>query len=167
MTKSRAKASSKAPAPASTSRPIKVIAINRRARFDYELGDKTEAGIALVGTEVKSLRDGKLNLGDSYCQIDRHGEVYLRDAHISPYGQGTHGNHEPLRPRKLLLNRREIRRMAQRVREKGLTLIPTRMYFKNGRAKVEIALAKGKRQHDKREQIRERDVLRDSQRQLT
>lgn len=147
--------------------PVKVIATNRRARFDFELGEKTEAGVVLLGTEVKSLRDGKLTLGDSYCQIDRHGEVFLRDAHIAPYGKGTHGNHDPLRPRKLLLNRREIRRMAQRVREKGLTLIPTRMYFKNGRAKVEIALAKGKREYDKRNAIRERDVLRDSQRQMS
>jgi SsrA-binding protein len=147
--------------------PVKLIAANRRARFEYELLDRYEAGIVLTGTEVKSLREGKLNLGDSYCVIDRRGEVFLQDAHISVYAQGTHGNHEPLRPRKLLLNRNEIRKLQQRVREKGLTLVPTRMYFKKGRAKVEIALAKGKKQYDKREKIKERDTTRETQRHLS
>ena len=139
----------------------KLISANRRARFDYELGDSYEAGIVLVGTEVKSLRDGKLNLGDAYCAITREGEVWLKEAHISPYGHGTHFNHNPTRDRKLLLNKQEIRRIGQRVREKGLTVVPTRMYFKKGRAKVEIALAKGRKTHDKRDQIKERDVKRD------
>jgi SsrA-binding protein len=144
----------------------KRIADNRRARFEYELLERFEAGIVLEGTEVKSLRDGKLNLGDSYCVIERDGQVYLKDAHISPYTHGTHHNHDPLRTRKLLLNRGEIRRLAQRVREKGLTLIPTRVYLKNGWVKVEIALARGRKKYDKREKIKERDAVRDTQRHL-
>ena len=144
----------------------KLIADNRRARFDYDLLERFEAGIVLQGTEVKSLRDGKLNLGDSYCVIERDGEVYLKDAHISPYSHGTHANHDPLRTRKLLLNRNEIRRLTQRVREKGLTLIPTRVYLKNGWVKVEIALAKGRKKYDKRERIKERDMQRETQRHL-
>lgn len=146
--------------------PVKQIANNRKARFEYELLDRFEAGIVLLGTEVKSLREGKITLGDAYCAIDRKGEVYLRDAHISPYSHGTHTNHDPLRPRKLLLNRKEIRRLAQRIREKGLTVVPTRMYFKRGIAKVEIALAKGKKQYDKRARIKDRDQQRESERQL-
>lgn len=144
----------------------KLIADNRRARFEYDLLDRFEAGIVLEGTEVKSLREGKLNLGDSYCVIERDGDVYLKDAHISAYSHGTHRNHDPLRTRKLLLNRIEIRRLAQRVREKGLTLIPTRVYLKNGWVKVEIALAKGRKKYDKREKIKERDADRDTQRHL-
>ena len=144
----------------------KLIADNRRARFEYDLLDRFEAGIVLEGTEVKSLREGKLNLGDSYCVIERDGDVYLKDAHISAYSHGTHRNHDPLRTRKLLLNRTEIRRLAQRVREKGLTLIPTRVYLKNGWVKVEIALAKGRKKYDKREKIKERDADRDTQRHL-
>ncbi len=146
--------------------PVKQIANNRKARFEYELLDRFEAGIVLLGTEVKSLREGKITLGDAYCAIDRNGEVYLRDAHISPYSHGTHTNHDPLRPRKLLLNRKEIRRLAQRIREKGLTVVPTRMYFKRGKAKVEIALAKGKKQYDKRARIKDRDQQRESERQM-
>ncbi len=144
--------------------PVKIIAQNRRARFDYHLSDPVEAGISLLGTEVKSLRQGHLNLVDSYCTIDRDGQVLLHEAHISEYGHGTHGNHDPRRVRKLLLNKREIRRMAQRVREKGLTLIPTKMYFKRGLAKIEIALARGKKQYDKSAQIKERDAQRELQR---
>jgi SsrA-binding protein len=144
----------------------KLIADNRRARFEYELLERFEAGIVLEGTEVKSLREGKLNLGDSYCVIERDGSVYLKDAHISPYSHGTHANHDPLRTRKLLLNRTEIRRLIQRVREKGLTLIPTRVYLKHGWVKVEIALARGRKKYDKREKIKERDVERDTQRHL-
>ena len=144
----------------------KLIADNRRARFDYDLLERFEAGIVLQGTEVKSLRGGKLNLGDSYCTIDRDGAVYLIDAHISAYTHGTHANHDPLRTRKLLLGRGEIRRLAQRVREKGLTLIPTRVYLKNGWVKVEIALAKGRKKYDKREKIKERDAVRDTERHL-
>ncbi len=146
---------------------VKLIAANRRARFDFQLMERFEAGIVLTGTEVKSLREGKLNLGDRYCAIDRQGGVYLNDAHISAYRHGTHVNHDPLRARKLLLNRREIHRLQQRIREKGLTLIPTRMYFKRGLAKVEIALARGKRQYDKRETIKRRDTQRETDRHLT
>ena len=144
----------------------KLIADNRKARFDFDLLERFEAGIALQGTEVKSLREGKLNLGDAYCVIGRDGDVYLRDLHISAYTHGTHVNHDPLRTRKLLLNRGEIRRLAQRVREKGLTLIPTRVYLKNGWVKVEIALAKGRKKYDKREKIKERDVARETERRL-
>ena len=150
-----------------TDAPIKIIANNRKARFDYELMEKSEAGIVLVGTEVKSLRQGNLNLTDSYCAIDRGTEVYLHEAHISVYAHGTHGNHDPRRIRKLLLNKREIRRLAQKVREKGLTIVPTRMYFKRGKAKVEIALAKGRKRFDKSDQIKERDAQRDLKRQLS
>lgn len=149
-----------------TQTPTKLIADNRKARFNYELLDKFEAGIALKGSEVKSLREGKLNMGDAYCTIDRRSEVYLKDFHISPYSHGTHVNHEPMRARKLLLNKMEIRRLQQRIREKGLTLVPTRVYFKAGRVKVEIALAKGKKQYDKREHIKARDNARDLSRQL-
>ena len=157
----------KAKATADKGKPhVKLIARNRRARFDYELMETIEAGIVLLGTEVKSLREGRLNLIDSYCAIDRHGEAYLHEAHISVYSHGTHGNHDPVRPRKLLLNRREIRRLAQRVREKGLTLVPTRMYFKRGKAKVEIALAKGRKTYDKSVHIKERDAKRDLARQM-
>lgn len=144
----------------------KLIAENRKARFNFHLDERVEAGIVLQGTEVKSLRDGKLNLGDAYVTIERDGEVWLVGAHISPYSHGTHTNHDPLRRRKLLLNKREILRLQQRVREKGYTLVPTRFYFKRGLAKVEIALARGKRKFDKREQIRERDTARDVARQM-
>ena len=145
---------------------IKLIADNRKARFNFELFDKLEAGIVLVGTEVKSLRNGKINFGDSYCQITREGEVFLIDAHISPYVHGNVHNHDPGRPRKLLLNRDQITRLASRVRERGLTIVPTRMYFSKGRVKLEIALAKGKKLHDKRESIKQRDANRDSQREM-
>ncbi len=146
---------------------IKIIANNRKARFDYDLMERSEAGIVLVGTEVKSLRLGNLNLTDAYCAIDRGAEIFLHEAHISVYANGTHGNHEPRRVRKLLLNKREIRRLAQKVREKGLTIVPTRMYFKRGKAKVEIALAKGRKSFDKSDQIKERDAQRDLKRQLS
>ena len=129
----------------------KLVSKNKKARFNYELFDKFEAGLVLTGTEVKSLREGRLSLGESYCRIDQAGEIYLVDAHIAPYGQGNIQNHDPTRKRKLLLHKREIRRLIGKVREKGLTLVPTRVYFKNGRAKVEIALAKGKKTHDKRD----------------
>ncbi len=153
--------------PAMATAPVKLIAQNRRARYDYELFDTYEAGLVLTGTEVKSLREGRLNLGDSYCAIDREGQAFLCDAHISAYSHGTHDNHDPRRPRRLLLHRAEIRRLAQRVREKGLTLVPTRMYFKNGRAKLEFALAKGRKKYDKSDQIKERDARRDLERHLS
>jgi SsrA-binding protein len=143
---------------------IKLIADNRKARFNYELLERAEAGIVLTGTEVKSLREGKLNLGDSYCIIERAGEVFLVDAHISPYLAGNRFNVDPLRRRKLLLHKREIHKLNVKVKEKGLTLVPTRVYFKQGKVKVEIALARGKKLHDKRESIQARDAAREARR---
>ena len=143
--------------------PTKLIADNRKARFDYHLEHRVETGIVLVGTEVKSLRQGKLNLTDAYCLISK-GELWLVDANIAQYSHGTHANHDPVRRRKLLMHKPEIMKLLQRTREKGLTLIPTRVYFKKGLVKVEIALAKGKKQFDKREQIKARDTERDLRR---
>lgn len=143
---------------------IKMIADNRKARFNYELLEREEAGIVLTGTEVKSLREGKLNLGDSYCLIERNGEVWLVDAHISPYLAGNRFNVDPLRRRKLLLHKREIQKLNVKVKERGLTLVPTRVYFKQGKVKVEIALARGKKVHDKRESIQARDAAREARR---
>jgi SsrA-binding protein len=139
---------------------VKVVAVNRKASHDYELLERFEAGLALLGSEVKSARDGKVNLKDSYAAA-RDGELFLLGAHISPYSHGTHENHEPERARKLLLHKREIRRLIGKITERGLTLIPTRMYFKDGRLKVEVALARGKRQYDRRAAARERDIQRD------
>ena len=140
--------------------PVKVVAVNRKASHTYELLERYEAGVVLQGTEVKSAREGRVNLKDSYA-APREGELYLVSAHISPYTHGTHENHDPERPRKLLLHARELRRLIGKITERGLTLVPTRMYFKNGRLKVEIALARGKRQHDKRAAAKERDQKRD------
>ena len=145
---------------------IKLVSDNRKARFQYELLEKFEAGLMLQGTEVKSLRDGKLSLTEAYCRVDGQGEVYLLDAHIAPYGHGNRSNHDPLRPRKLLLHKLEINRLIGKVKEKGLTLVPVRVYFKGGKAKVEIALAKGKKIHDKRETIKKRDQERDARREM-
>ena len=139
---------------------LKVVAVNRKASHDYELVERFEAGMALRGTEVKSAREGKVNLKDSYA-APRDGELFLLQSHITPYSHGSHENHEALRPRKLLLHKRELKRLIGKVTERGFTLVPTRMYFKNGRLKVEIALARGKRQHDRRAAARERDVQRD------
>jgi len=143
----------------------KIVASNRRARHDYEILDTFEAGLALVGPEVKSLRNGKASLSDGYAFI-RRGEVFLANVHIGPYEQASRENVEPRRERKLLLHRAEIDRLAAKVAERGLTLIPLRLYFRNGRAKVEIGLCRGKRRHDKREAIRERESDRDLQRAL-
>ncbi|MBI4082835.1 MAG: SsrA-binding protein SmpB [Candidatus Lambdaproteobacteria bacterium] len=140
---------------------IKIIADNRKARHDYELLERVEAGIVLTGAEVKSLREGKLTLSESYCRVESDGAVYLVDAHIPPYTHGNRFNLDPVRRRKLLLHRTEIRRLNTRVRERGLTLVPTKVYFKRGIVKVEIALAKGKRLHDKRDTIKKRDVQRE------
>jgi len=139
---------------------VKLVAENRKARHNYELLDKLEAGLVLVGTEVKSAREGRVNLKDSYASV-RGGELFLLQTHISPYSHGTHENHDPLRPRKLLLNKHEIRRLVGKITERGLTVVPTRMYFKRGRLKVELALARGKRQHDRRQAARERDMDRE------
>ena len=143
---------------------IKIIANNRKARFNFHLLESFEAGLVLTGTEVKALRAGRLSFGDSYCKIDHRGELYLIDAHIGQYAQGNKNNHEPLRDRKLLMHGREIHRLIGKVREKGLTLVPTKAYFKRGRAKLEFALAKGKKQYDKREAIKQRDADRDLRR---
>ena len=145
----------------------KVVASNRKARHDYAILDTYEAGMALTGTEVKSLREGKAQLKDSYATV-RDGEVWLMGVYIPPYGPAARDNHDPERPRKLLLHRREIERLAARTNERGLTLIPTRMYFSGprSRAKVEIALAKGKDIYDKRQTIRRREMARDVQREL-
>ncbi len=139
---------------------IKKITENRKARHDFHIEEVYEAGIVLAGTEVKSLRAGRANLKDSYARVDR-GEVFLYNAHISPYDQGNRFNHDPLRTRKLLMNKSEIRKLIGRVQEKGLTLVPLKMYFKNGRAKVELALAKGKKLYDKRDDMAARDAKRD------
>jgi SsrA-binding protein len=138
----------------------KVIATNRKARHDYEILETYEAGLVLKGTEVKSLREGQVNFKDSYASIDR-GEGWLIGCHIAPYHHGTDANHEPDRSRKLLLHRREIERLLGKVAERGLTLIPLRLYFKEGRAKLEIGLARGKKLHDKRATIKERDARRE------
>jgi SsrA-binding protein len=143
----------------------KLIAENRKARHDYQLLERVEAGIALTGTEVKSLREGGVQLGQAYAEI-RHGEAWLVNASISEYAQGNIGNHRPERDRKLLLHRREIDSLYGMVREKGLTLLPTRLYFKDGRVKVEIAVARGKERADKRRTIAERDAKRQMERAL-
>ncbi len=143
----------------------KLIAENRKARHNYHLSDFVEAGLVLTGTEVKSCRDGRANLRQSYAEV-RDGEAWLLGAHISVYEQGNINNHEPERPRKLLLHRRQVDDLFESVREKGMTLVPTRMYFKGGRAKVEIAVAKGKDVHDKRADVVKRDADREIQRAL-
>src|ERR687884_2052535 len=148
-------------------RPLgeKLIADNRRARHDYHLLDRLEAGIVLTGTEVKSLRDGRATLGQAWAEV-RDGEVWLLGAEIQPYEQGNRANHEPTRARKLLLHRRQIDRLFGQVREKGLTLVPTRLYFKDGRVKVELAVARGKEQRDKRRDVADRDAKRQIERAL-
>ena len=143
----------------------KLVVENRRARHDYHLLDRYEAGLVLVGTEVKSLREGRANLARAYADV-RDGEVWLVGAEISTYDQGNIANHVPTRDRKLLLHRGEIASLYGKVREKGLTLVPTRMYWKDGRAKVEIALARGKNVQDKRRYLKEKDARREIQQAL-
>jgi SsrA-binding protein len=140
------------------------VATNRRARHRYELLERFECGIELLGSEVKSLRQGNAQIGDAYAVIE-DGEVWLRGAHIPPYDPASRENHDPDRDRKLLLHRYEIERLTGRAQRKGLTLIPTRIYFKNRRAKVELALARGKEQRDRRREIRDRDVRREVERE--
>ncbi|MFO7293092.1 MAG: SsrA-binding protein SmpB [Actinomycetes bacterium] len=142
---------------------IKVVATNRRARHDYEIIDDFEAGIVLTGSEVKSLRAGKANLKDSFAHV-RDGEVWLVGAYIAPYSFSREGGHDPERTRKLLLHRREIDRIAGTLAEKGLTLVPMRLYFKDGKAKVQIGLARGKRTVDKRADIKKREHEREMER---
>jgi SsrA-binding protein len=136
---------------------LKIIASNRRARHEYHILDTWEAGIVLQGTEVKALREGRCNLGDAYGEI-RDGEAWIVKMHIGPYEQGNRMNHEPFRRRKLLLSRREIRKIRPRIEERGQTLVPLRIYFRKGLAKLEIALARGKKLHDKREAKAKQDV---------
>jgi SsrA-binding protein len=141
------------------------VATNRRARHRFELLETYECGIELLGTEVKALREGKAQLGDAYAVIEG-GEVWLRNMHIPPYPPAADQNHEPERPRKLLMHRYEIERLIGRIQRRGLTLIPTRIYFKGPRAKVELALARGKEHRDRRREIAERDMRREVEREL-
>ena len=143
----------------------KLIVDNRRARHDYQLMDRVEAGLVLSGTEVKSLRDGRASLSQAYAEI-RDGDAWLVGAEIQTYDHGNIANHEPLRERKLLLHRREIESLQGKVRERGLTLVPTRLYWKDGRAKVELALARGKQTIDKRRDLAKRDAQRQIERAL-
>jgi SsrA-binding protein len=141
------------------------IADNRQARFRYHLLDKWEAGLVLTGTEVKSLREGKATIKDGYASV-RDGEVWLHNVHIPPYGPAARENHDPERSRKLLMHKREIERLIGKTHERGLTLVPTRLYFRDGRAKVEIALARGKDVGDKRQAIKEREMKREMERAI-
>lgn len=142
-----------------------IVATNRKAHHDYTLEDSIEAGLVLTGSEIKSIRDHRVNLKDGYVS-EQNGELWLMNVHISEYDQASRFGHDPLRPRKLLLHKKEIARLITRMRERGYTIVPTVMYLKNGRAKVEIAVARGKRQFDKRAAIAERDTRRDIERAL-
>ncbi|MBW2598608.1 MAG: SsrA-binding protein SmpB [Deltaproteobacteria bacterium] len=144
----------------------KIICQNKLARRNYFIDDTYEAGIVLAGTEVKSLREGKGNMKDSYAQV-QNGEVFVYDMHISPYSHGNRANHISLRVRKLLLHKREIKKLYGKSKERGLTLIPLKMYFKNGKVKLELGVGKGKKLYDKRDDIRKRDDLRDAQRDMS
>ena len=139
---------------------IKLIAQNKKAYHDFEIGEKFEAGMVLLGTEVKSLREGRANLKDSYARVKR-GEVFLFDLHISPYSHASYDNHEPERVRKLLLHNSEIKKLLGKTQERGFSLVPLRLYFKGGRAKVEIALARGKKEYDKRESLKRKEGARE------
>jgi SsrA-binding protein len=142
---------------------IKILATNRKASHEYFLLDTFEAGLALQGSEIKSIRAGQISLAEAYVEVDGR-EAWLIDAHIAPYVQASMYNHEPRRPRKLLLHKVEIKRLWNEVRKKGVTIVPTKVYLKEGRAKIEIALAKGKRLYDKREAIAKRDMQREEER---
>ncbi len=143
----------------------KLVASNRKASHDYFLEDRFEAGIALMGSEIKSVRAGRVQLREAYVDV-KSGQAYLLNAHISPYDPAARDNHEPLRTRRLLLHKKEIGKLLEKTQQKGYTIIPTRMYLSKGRAKVEIALAKGKRDYDKRQVIAERDSKREIERQI-
>ena len=145
---------------------IKIIAENRKARHDFTIYETYEAGISLTGTEVKSLRAGKANMKDSYAQLTRSAEVFLYNLHISPYDHGNIFNHDPLRNRRLLLHREEIRKLIGKVKEKGYALVPLKMYFKRGLVKVEIALAVGKKLYDKRQDMAKKDAKREVERAM-
>jgi len=144
---------------------IKIVSTNRKAKFEYFLLETFEAGIALKGSEIKSVRAGQISIKEAYVRVDER-EAWLMEAHIAPYAEANRFNHDPRRPRQLLLHKREIRKLRESVRKKGLTIIPTRVYLKNGRAKVEIALARGKKLHDKRQAIAKRETERDLKRQM-
>lgn len=145
---------------------IKIITDNRKARHDYHIIDSYEVGIALTGTEVKSLRAGKANLRDSYAYFDKSRELYLQNLHISPYEQGNIFNHDPLRSRKLLMHRHQLDKLVGKINEKGFTLVPLKLYFIKGKVKVDLALVTGKKQYDKRHDIAERDAKRDLERNM-
>ena len=145
---------------------IKLLQRNKKAFFNFEIIDTLECGVSLEGTEVKSMRKNAFSFSDSYVKIDKHSNLVLEGFHISPYAHGTIENHEPNRPRRLLAHAQEIKRLKRKVDEKGLTLVPTRVYFKRGLVKVEIGLARGKKTHDKRQAIRDRDQKRDAERSL-
>lgn len=148
-----------------SSERIKIVAENRKAFHDYFVEDRIEAGIILTGTEIKSIRNGRVNLKDSYARVD-NGEIWVHQMHISPYDQGNRYNHDPLRPRKLLLHRSEINKLAGKVQQQGLTLIPIKIYLKKGLAKVELAVGQGKKKYDKRQALSEREGKRDIERAL-
>ena len=140
------------------------IAVNRRARHDYAIDETLEAGLVLTGTEIKSIRAGRVNLAEAYARIE-HGEAWLIGAHIAPYEQGNRNNHEPTRTRKLLLHRDQIAELVGRTQSKGFTLVPLRLYIRKGNAKLELGVARGKKTHDKRRTIAERDVRRELERE--
>ena len=147
--------------------PSKTLAKNRKARFEYEIQNTMEVGIVLKGTEVKSIRAGQINITESFCRVDDHLQVYLLNAHVSLYDYGNIHNHDPLRPRRLLLHRSEIRRLYGQVKEQGLTLIPIKIYLKGGIIKMELALGRGKKMYDKRQTMKKRDAERDVERALS
>ena len=142
---------------------IKTVATNRKANFEYFLFERYEAGLALKGTEIKSIRAGQISLAEAYVLIEK-GQAWLIDAHIAPYNPGSRYNHDPRRPRRLLLHKKELRKMAGEVNQRGVTVVPTRVYIKEGRAKIEIALARGKKLYDKRDAIARRDAEREQAR---
>ncbi len=144
---------------------FKVVATNRKAGFEYFLLDKFEAGLALQGSEIKSIRAGQMSIQESYVEIENGQQAYLVEAHIAPYEQANRFNHDPRRKRRLLLHKKEIRKLWDNVRMKGMTIVPTRVYLKNGRAKIEIALAKGRKAYDKRAAIAKRDEARSAERE--
>ncbi len=144
---------------------IKVVATNRKAKFEYFLFEHFEAGLALQGSEIKSIRAGQVSLTEAYVNVDGQ-NAWLVEAHIAPYEQANRFNHDPKRPRRLLLHKKEVRELWNAVRQKGVTIIPTRVYLKEGRAKLEIAIARGKKLHDKREAIARRDAERESEREM-
>lgn len=150
----------------STGSGTKLVVQNRKARHDYFLDDFHEAGLVLTGTEVKSLRDGRASLKEAWVKVDDHGEAWLMQAHIAEYEYGNRQNHHPTRPRKLLLHRYEIDRLAKETREQGITIVPTKIYFRNGRAKVEVAVGRGKQHFDKRADLKAKQHKREMERAL-